>query len=102
MTAGTARWLAAGLLALTVAALTVSAVFGVAAGDLMDAFAFMPLLLAFAAVGAIVARHRPANPIGWLFLAEALGFALGVATDAYATYATRAGAAAPALVACVA
>src|SRR5207344_1199781 len=31
------------------------------------------------------------NPIGWLFLAEALGFALGVATDNYAKYATRAG-----------
>ena len=97
MTAGTARSLAGGLLALTIAALTVSAVFEVATGDLMDAFAFMPLLLAFAAVGAIVASHRPANPIGWLFLAEGLGFAVGGATDAYATYATRAGAAAPPL-----
>jgi signal transduction histidine kinase len=79
----------------TVAALTVSAGFGVAAADLVDAFAFAPLLLAFAAVGAIVASHRPANPIGWLFLAEGLGFALGVATNTYARYATRAGAAAP-------
>ncbi|MGN6173648.1 MAG: sensor histidine kinase [Streptosporangiaceae bacterium] len=95
MTTGTARWLARGLLVLTVAALTVSAVFGVAAGDLTDAFAFAPLLLAFAAVGAIVASHRPANPIGWLFLAEGLGFAAGVATDTYATYATRRGVAAP-------
>jgi signal transduction histidine kinase len=95
VTTGTARWLAGGLLVLTVAALTVSAVFGVAAGDLMDAFAFAPLLLAFAIVGVIVASHRPANPIGWLFLAEGLGFALGVATDTYAMYATRAGAAPP-------
>ena len=95
MTTGTARWLAGGPLVLTVAALTVSAGFGVAAGDLMDAFAFAPLLLAFAAVGAIVATHRPANPIGWLFLAEGLGFALGVATDTYARYATREGVVAP-------
>jgi signal transduction histidine kinase len=95
VTAGTARRLAGGLLVLTVAALAVSTGFGVAAGDLMDAFAFAPLLLAFAAVGAIVASHRPANPIGWLFLAEGLGFALGVATDTYATYATRSGMAAP-------
>ncbi len=99
MTTATARWLAGGLLLLTVAALAVSAGFGVAAGNLMDAFAFTPLLLAFAVVGAIVASHRPANPIGWLFLAEGLGFAVGVATDTYATYATRAGAAAPASVA---
>jgi signal transduction histidine kinase len=95
MTTATARWLAGGLLLLTVAALAVSAAFGVAAGDPVDAFAFTPLLLAFAVVGAIVASHRPANPIGWLFLAEGLGFALGVATDTYATYATRAGTAAP-------
>jgi signal transduction histidine kinase len=95
MTTATARWLAGGLLLLTVAALAVSAGFGVAAGNLMDAFAFTPLLLAFAVVGAIVAGHRPANPIGWLFLAEGLGFAVGVATDTYATYATRAGAPAP-------
>jgi signal transduction histidine kinase len=95
MTTATARWLAGGLLLLTVAALTISAGFGVAAGDLMDAFSFTPMLLAFAVAGAIVAGHRPANPIGWLFLAEGLGFALGVATDTYATYATRAGVAAP-------
>jgi signal transduction histidine kinase len=95
MTTATARWLAGGLLLLTVAALAVSAGFGVAASDLMDAFAFTPLLLAFAVVGAIVAVHRPANPIGWLFQAEGLGFALGVATDTYAKYATRAGVAAP-------
>jgi len=95
MTTATARWLAGGLLLLTVVAVAVSAAFGVAAGDFMDAFAFAPLLLAFAAVGAIVASHRPTNPIGWLFLAEGLGFALGVATDTYATYAARAGAAAP-------
>jgi signal transduction histidine kinase len=95
----TARRRAGGLLLLTVAALAVSAGFGVAAGNLMDAFAFAPLLLAFAVVGAIVAGHRPANPIGWLFLAEGLGFALAVATDTYATYATRAGAAAPTSVA---
>jgi len=93
MTTATARWLAGGLLLLTVAALAAGAWFGVANGDLMDAFAFTPLLLAFAVVGAIVAGHRPANPIGWLFLAEGLGFAAGVATDTFARHAIRAGAA---------
>jgi signal transduction histidine kinase len=99
MRTATARWLAGGLLLLTVAALAVSAWFGVASGNLMNAFAFTPLLLAFAVVGAIVASHRPANPIGWLFLAEGLAFSLGVATDAYASYVTRPGVAAPVSVA---
>jgi signal transduction histidine kinase len=93
MTTATARWLAGGLLLLTMAALALSGWFGVANGDLMNAFAFTPLLLAFAVVGAIVAIHRPANPIGWLFLAEGLGFAVGVATDTFARHAIRAGAA---------
>ncbi|HYB88343.1 MAG TPA: ATP-binding protein [Streptosporangiaceae bacterium] len=93
MTTATARWLAGGLLLLTMAALALSGWFGVANGDLMNAFAFTPLLLAFAVVGAIVASHRPANPIGWLFLAEGLGFAIGVATDTFARHAIRAGAA---------
>jgi signal transduction histidine kinase len=93
MTTTTARWLAGGLLLLTVAALALSAWFGVANRDLMNAFAFTPLLLAFAVVGAIVASHRPGSPIGWLFLAEGLGFAAGVATDTFARYAIRSGAA---------
>jgi signal transduction histidine kinase len=93
MTTATARWLAGALLLLTMAALALSGWFGVANGDLMNAFAFTPLLLAFAVVGAIVASHRPANPIGWLFLAEGLGFAVGVATDTFARHAIRAGAA---------
>jgi len=88
--------LAWGLLAATVAALAVSAGYGVAAGDLMDAFAFAPVLLALAGVGAIVASHRPANPVGWLFLAEGLGFAIGLATDSYARYLTQAGSVPPA------
>ena len=64
---------------LTVAALAVSAGFGVAAHEWRDAFAFAPVLLAFAGVGAIVASHRPGNAIGWLFRAEGLWGALGVA-----------------------
>ena len=39
-----------------------------------------------------MASRRPGNPIGWLFLAEGLGVALGVADLAYASYAVRSGA----------
>ncbi|MGN6795320.1 MAG: ATP-binding protein [Streptosporangiaceae bacterium] len=83
--------LATGLLLLTVAALAAAAAFGVSAHDLADGFAFTPVLLAFAIVGAFVAARRPRNPIGWLFLAEGLSFAAGVATSAYAADATSLG-----------
>jgi len=79
--------LAAGLLIFTVAALSAGAGFGVAAGTLRDAFELTPVLLAFAVVGWLVAGRRPGNPIGWLFLTEALAFALAVATASYARYA---------------
>jgi signal transduction histidine kinase len=87
-----ARWPARGLLVLTVAALAVSAGFGVAAHEWRDAFAFLPVLLAFAGVGTFLASHRPGNAIGWLFAAEGLWGALGVAGLAYAGYAVRSGA----------
>ena len=92
MTAATARWLAAGLLVLTIAAVAVGAGFGIAAHAWRDAFAFAPALLAFAGVGAFVASHRRGHAIGWLFLAEGLWGALGVAGLAYARYAVRSGA----------
>ena len=92
MSTAAARWLAGGLLGLTIAALAVSAGFGVAAHEWRDAFAFAPVLLAFAGVGAFVASHRPGNAIGWLFGAEGLWARLGVAGLAYARYAVRSGA----------
>jgi signal transduction histidine kinase len=92
MTTATARWLAGGLLLLTVAALAAAAALGVATHEWRDAFAFAPVLLAFAGVGAFVASHRPKNAIGWLFLAEGLGAALGLAGLTYAKYAVRSGA----------
>jgi signal transduction histidine kinase len=92
VTTGTARWVAGGVLLLTVAALAAAAALGVAAHEWRDAFAFAPVLLAFAGVGAFVASHRPRNAIGWLFLAEGLGAALGLAGLTYAKYAVRSGA----------
>jgi hypothetical protein len=43
--------------------------------------------VAFALLGAVVAAHRPANPIGWLFLAIGLSGALGVVSNEYVNYA---------------
>lgn len=40
--------------------------------------------LLFAVVGGVVAGHRPANPVGWLFLAAGGGVLLSSALDAWA------------------
>ena len=45
------------------------------------------LSVAFSAVGALIASHRPANPIGWIFCAAALFQGLSVCGVKYATYA---------------
>jgi hypothetical protein len=42
--------------------------------------------LAFALLGAVVAAHRPENPIGWLFLAIGLSGAVGVVSNEYVHY----------------
>ncbi len=45
------------------------------------------LTVAFSLVGAMIASHRPGNPIGWIFCASALFQGLAVFGDEYATYA---------------
>jgi hypothetical protein len=42
--------------------------------------------VAFALLGAVVAAHRPENPIGWLFLAIGLSGAVGVVSNEYVHY----------------
>jgi hypothetical protein len=43
--------------------------------------------VSFSVVGALVASHRPKNPIGWIFLAEGFFYGLLSAADQYAIYA---------------
>ena len=49
--------------------------------------ALATLIVSFSVVGALIASHRPENPIGWIFLA--VGFFQGLlsAGDQYAVYA---------------
>jgi hypothetical protein len=52
----------------------------------MGTFTAMALFLAFPTVGALVASRQPRNPIGWIFCAQGVAFALLALSDAYARY----------------
>jgi hypothetical protein len=43
--------------------------------------------VSFSVVGALIASHRPENPIGWIFLAEGFCYGLLIAGEEYAIYA---------------
>ena len=82
---GPFRWLALALGALTAVAVLIAVLLSMRLGwswaDAMDAFVFTNAVmgLAFGGCGTLLAWHRPANPIGWLFLAGGLLQALAAA-----------------------
>ena len=88
MTARTAARIA-WLLWLSTAVLIGLAVFlGERAGvDPLEMLPFVPMTMAFATAGAVVASRLPHNPIGWLFCACGVMVALLILEDQYATYA---------------
>jgi hypothetical protein len=45
--------------------------------------------VSFSIIGALIASHRPENPIGWIFLAEGFCYGLLCAAGPYAIYALR-------------
>src|SRR5438128_2723529 len=51
------------------------------------ALTLLPGQIAWPTVGALVARRRPENPIGWLFCAYGLGMGTALFTDPYGRYA---------------
>ena len=55
-----------------------------ASADPFSILTSVAFLLSFAAVGVIVARHQPGNPIGWLLLAIALVWEIGDFVPGYA------------------
>src|SRR5215211_4473678 len=48
---------------------------------------FATMTVSFSVVGALIAAHRPENPIGWIFLAVGFFYGLLFAGDEYAIYA---------------
>jgi len=70
---GRARWLAGTLLGLTIVLLALSLVIGFTGGETWNVvFAFIPVAIAFAVVGALVAA-RTGNNLGWLLLGTGRG-----------------------------
>jgi hypothetical protein len=81
---GRARWLAGTLLGLTIVLLALSLVIGFTGGETWNVqFAFAPVAIAFAVVGALVAA-RTGNDLGWLLLGTGVGAAVVLVTRAYA------------------
>ncbi len=81
---GRARWLAGTLLGLTIVLLALSLVIGFTGGETWNVvFAFIPVAIAFAVVGALVAA-RTGNNLGWLLLGTGVGAAVVLVTRAYA------------------
>jgi len=88
--AGRRSRLAWALLGLTVVLLAASLVIGFTGGEAWNQkFATMPVALAFAVVGALVAA-RSGNRLGWLFLTAALVSGVSLVADAYAARAATA------------
>jgi hypothetical protein len=85
---GVAAWSLGVLIVLFFAALVVLAFAAREAESDITVFAFAPLL---AAIGFVVARRQPGNPLGWMFLVMAALAALGPAAGAYAVLSYRLG-----------
>jgi hypothetical protein len=86
-------WLAWALWGFVVATLAVDTLVavvdwaGVAAqGGVLTFVAFTAFVLTFSTVGVLIVVQQPGNPIGWLLLACAVGYALAGVTQTYAGY----------------
>ncbi|MDQ3630659.1 MAG: hypothetical protein M3417_05160 [Actinomycetota bacterium] len=95
MKAGRARWLAWGLAAAAPTLLIAGYVVYVATGTLeidpRDLFG-SALLIAFTAVGALVALSHPRNAIGWILLGVAMSTGVSVLAHAFVEYRLQDGA----------
>jgi hypothetical protein len=79
--------------ALAVACLILALLNGRTLGEIFSALggpsiaAFLTETVSYSVVGALIASHRPENPIGWIVLAEGFCYGLLGAGDEYAVYA---------------
>src|SRR5687767_9483159 len=86
MSTHAAARLAWSLCTLTIVLVAFVVVFSVFYWDFLRGLAFLPSVVSNALVGAVLASHRPRNPVGWFFVFSAASFALSEATFRYAVY----------------
>jgi MFS family permease len=83
-------WALWGFVVATLAADTLVAVVDwagtVAQGGVFIFVAFVAFVLTFSTVGVLIAVRQPGNPIGWLLLACAVGYAVAGLSEAYSSY----------------
>src|SRR5215212_7007977 len=94
MSIRSAAWIAWSLcllcVVLVVASLILALLNGRTLGEIFISegiFTFATWTVSFSVVGALIASHRPENPIGWIFLAVGFFYGLLFAGDEYAIYA---------------
>src|SRR5215217_1470347 len=94
MSARVAAWLAWSLCALCVALAAANFILALLNGRTLGEIfisegivTFATWTVSFSVVGALIASHRPENPIGWIFLAVGFCYGLLFAGDEYAIYA---------------
>jgi hypothetical protein len=96
MSARVAAWLAWSLCLLCVALAGACLIFSLLNGHTLyemvltgipTTVILLTQMVSFSVVGALIASHRPENPIGWLFLAAALFYGIEIAGEEYAIYA---------------
>ena len=96
MSARVAAWLAWSLCALCVALAAACLIFSLLNGHTLyemvltgipTTVILLTQMVSFSVVGALIASHRPENPIGWLFCAAALFYGIEIAGEEYAIYA---------------
>jgi divalent metal cation (Fe/Co/Zn/Cd) transporter len=82
----TAAWLAWSLCTLTIVLVAFVVGFAVFYQDNLRNLAYLLGVVSNAIVGAVLASHRPRNPVGWFFVFSAASFAVSEATFRYAVY----------------
>jgi heme/copper-type cytochrome/quinol oxidase subunit 2 len=96
MSARVATWLAWSLCALCGALAAACLIFSLLNGHTLyemvltgipTTVILLTQMVSFSVVGALIASHRPENPIGWLFCAAALFYGIEIAGEEYAIYA---------------